>query len=357
MRARAVIGANFGDEGKGLIVDYLCRTEGAGMVVRFNGGAQAGHTVVTPEGQRHVFAHFGAGTFAGVPTFLSPFFICNPLLFFKELEKLNALGVHPVVYAHPECLITTFADMIMNQRREDKLGDQRHGSCGVGVNETIKRSRIPNLKITMGDLWNHMASLETKIEEICLKYAEFRTGAPIVRPDMIKHFIPGCWAFAEHVRPLGIEQCKDPVFEGAQGLLLDQNNKEYFPHLTRSNTGMKNVRSLCVQAGITDIDAYYVSRTYLTRHGAGPLPGENSSLHYYDDTNLDHNYQGRLRFARLDWNSMVARCKADGGAAIKFAVTHLDQFDPGVDAAFLSYGPTCNDVEVAPRARLKKSLP
>jgi adenylosuccinate synthase len=54
MRARAVIGANFGDEGKGLITDYLCATQGAGMVVRFNGGAQAGHTVVTPDWRRHV---------------------------------------------------------------------------------------------------------------------------------------------------------------------------------------------------------------------------------------------------------------------------------------------------------------
>lgn len=53
MRARVVIGANFGDEGKGLVTDYLCASEGAGMVVRFNGGAQAGHTVVTPDGRRH----------------------------------------------------------------------------------------------------------------------------------------------------------------------------------------------------------------------------------------------------------------------------------------------------------------
>lgn len=72
MRARAVIDSNFGDSGKGLMVDYLCQTGGE-VVVRFNGGANAGHTVVTPEGLRHVFRHFGAGSFYGVPTFLSSF--------------------------------------------------------------------------------------------------------------------------------------------------------------------------------------------------------------------------------------------------------------------------------------------
>ena len=88
MRARAVIGSNFGDEGKGLVVDYLCKTGGE-VVVRFNGGAQAGHTVVTPEGLRHVFRHFGSGTLYGVPTFLSQFFIVNPIIFFHELQDLR----------------------------------------------------------------------------------------------------------------------------------------------------------------------------------------------------------------------------------------------------------------------------
>ncbi len=79
MRCRAVIGANFGDEGKGLITDYLAQT-GGDVVVRFNGGAQAGHTVVTPEGRRHVFSHFGSGSFAELPTFFSQHTIVNPIL-------------------------------------------------------------------------------------------------------------------------------------------------------------------------------------------------------------------------------------------------------------------------------------
>ena len=76
--ATVVIGANFGDEGKGLITDFETRRQDAQLVARFNGGAQAGHTVVTDAGQRHVFGHISAGTFAGASTYLASTFIVNP---------------------------------------------------------------------------------------------------------------------------------------------------------------------------------------------------------------------------------------------------------------------------------------
>ena len=345
MRARAVIGANFGDEGKGLVTDYLC-AQGAGMVVRFNGGAQAGHTVVTPHGKRHVFGHIGSGAFEGVPTFLSQFFVCNPLLFFKEVEALNDIGVSPVVYAHPNCLVTTFADMMINQRLEDARGTKRHGSVGVGVHETVERCRLPELKITMSDLWNGN-SIEDRLATICGKYAAFRTGSEIPAPDkMIHAFQKWALKFAEQVHPLGIGQCKEPVFEGAQGLLLDQDNKEFFPHVTRSNTGMKNVRILCDQARIEDVDIYYVSRTYLTRHGAGPLPGEDATMLFRDDTNIDHPYQGTLRFAPLD-DGLETRCKLDShGKPHALVLTHCDQVAPSMAADLYVSGPTRSDVAV-----------
>lgn len=345
MRARAVIGANFGDEGKGLITDWLCR-QGAGMVVRFNGGAQAGHTVVTDDGRRHVFHHFGVGTFAGVPTYLSQYFILNPILHFQEKQALAALGLSPVVYAHPDCLVTTFADMFLNQELENKRGAGRHGSVGVGVSETIERSTLPELKITMADLWNDSRSLESKLVEISGKYARFRIGKAIEKPEaMIHAFVAGCRGFANDVHPLGIAQCPEPVFEGAQGLLLDQNNEEFFPHVTRSNTGIKNVRALCAQAGIGDIDAYYVSRTYLTRHGAGQLPGEDARMVFADDTNTEHQFQGRIRFAPLDYQDLRRRAGNDfGGAGYKLALTHMDQFPITGDADLHAFGPTASNV-------------
>lgn len=354
MRARVVIGANFGDEGKGLMTDYLCAREGAGVVVRFNGGAQAGHTVVTPDGERHVFQHFGSGAFAGVPTFLSQFFVCNPLQFAKEADALGAMGLAPEVYAHPTCRVTTFADMVINQRREDARGIKRHGSVGLGVHETMQRSEVSGLRITMADLWSGTRGrLADRMREICGKWAAFRTGTPIADAEaMIEAFLHGCEKFAATVHPAGIGQCKEPVFEGAQGLLLSQDNAAMAPHLTHSYTGMRNVRLLCEQAGIKAVDVYYVSRTYLTRHGAGPLPGEDAALFYPDDTNKPHPYQGHLRYAPLDYAALRARCDKDAaGAAYKLVLTHCDQRAPDATwyADMLAYGPTRQDVEAVRR--------
>lgn len=342
MKARVVIGANFGDEGKGLMTDYLC-SQGADVVVRFNGGAQAGHTVVTPSGDRHIFRHFGSGSMLGVPTFLSQFFVCNPILFFEELKQLTDLGLTPSIYAHPECLITTFIDMLINQKVEQKRAGKRHGSCGVGFHETIVRSGVKELKITIGDLWNGGKRLESQLTEICGKYFSYRCKEKFDNATVVEEFIKCCHEFANVVNPLGMGQCKNPVFEGAQGLLLDQNNKEYFPHLTHSNTGMKNVRVLCAQAGITDIETFYITRSYLTRHGAGPLPSENPMMVFEDETNQPNAFQGTLRFAPLDVHSLYKRCSNDvGGNRYKIVVTHCDQLepDPAINTSLFSTGPT-----------------
>jgi adenylosuccinate synthase len=346
MIARVVIGANFGDESKGLVTDWLC-SQGAGIVVRFNGGAQAGHTVVTPENERHVFRHFGSGTLCGVPTFLSQFFVCNPILFFEERKQLIDLGFHPEVYAHPDCLVTTFMDMLINQAKENKRGVKRHGSCGIGFHETIVRSNVPELKITMSDLWNGGKRLESQLAELCHKYAKFRTGESYDGSEAIPEFIECCNHFAQCVNPLGIAQCKDPVFEGAQGLLLDQDNKEFFPHVTHSSTGMKNVTVLCEQAGIKSKEIYYVSRTYLTRHGAGPLPGEDATMSFADETNHPTQFQGQLRFAPLVGELIHKRCQKDCGAIdYKLVLTHCDQLEPLLGADFYCDGPTRNSVSV-----------
>lgn len=337
MKARVVIGANFGDEGKGLIVDWLC-SQGAGWVVRFNGGANAGHTVVAPNGDRHVFRHFGAGTLVGVPTYLSQFFVCNPILFFEELKQLRALGVKPVVAAHPECLITTHVDMLINQHRERKRGARRHGSCGVGLHETQARSQVDSLKITLQDLWNNHR-IQEQIEEVGTRWASFRVGKAFHAADTVEQFAECALAFAEYVHPMGIAQAKDSVFEGAQGLLLSQDNAEYAPHLTHSYTGMHNVRKLCAQAGL-EPEITYVSRSYLTRHGMGRLPGEDTLLRYADDTNRETEWQGPLRFAPLDVGLRTRMAKDAGGAPYQLAVTHCDQRPSPIRAEIEVHGPS-----------------
>ena len=101
---KVVIGANFGDEGKGLMTDYFAaQSVGSCLVVLHNGGAQRGHTVVTPEGFRHVFHHFGCGTFAGADTYCAEEFVVNPALFREEYEKLAKHGHIHNFYINPKC--------------------------------------------------------------------------------------------------------------------------------------------------------------------------------------------------------------------------------------------------------------
>lgn len=342
-----MIGANFGDEGKGIVTDYLCRQYAPDYVVRFNGGANAGHTVVTPEGERHIFRHFGSGSFLGIPTYLSQFFVCNPILFFQELKELHDHNLFPLVYAHPDCKVTTYVDMVINQTKESNRTGKRHGSCGIGIHETMNRSQIQSLSLTVGELWNTPKSrIETKVAEIADSYARFRIGKPIDEPRAIEMFLSACEQFAQYVSPMGMAACSNPLFEGAQGLLLDQDNKDFYPHLTHSKTGMHNVLLLCAQAGITNITPYYVSRTYLTRHGAGRLPGEDVSLQFEDDTNKPNEWQGSMRFAPLESYGLVDRCEKDSdGLVAKLVLTHHDQLQANMQCNLLVSGNTRDHVE------------
>jgi adenylosuccinate synthase len=305
--------------------------------------------VVTPQGQRHVFKHFGSGTLLGVPTYLSQFFVCNPILFFEELRELNGMGIDPVVAAHPGCLITTHVDMLINQHKERARGVKRHGSTGVGLHETEQRSRVPELRLTFGDLLNG-TDIADRLREISNRWSKFRTGEAFDPDGGIEAFVACGRAFARRVQPMGAANLKDPVLEGAQGLLLSQDNEAMRPHLTHSYTGMRNARIICTQAGL-EPEPYYVSRTYLTRHGVGPLPGEGRLTRTVtDDTNFDNQWQGPLRFAQLD-DDLRDRVAADaGGARSKLIFTHCDQLEPTATEYAMSYGPTREDVDAAVRA-------
>jgi hypothetical protein len=91
---------------------------------------------------------------------------------------------------------------------------------------------------------------------------------------------------------------------------------------------MRNVRELCKQGNIEQVEIYYLSRSYLTRHGAGPLPNEDKSLRYFDNTNNENQWQGALRFAPICYKSLVDQCDKDAkGQPYKLVVTHCDQLE------------------------------
>lgn len=120
---KVVIGANFGDEGKGLMTDYFCHqatSNGESCVVAMgNGGAQRGHTVVDPSGIRHVFKHFGSGTFSMADTYCTSDFILNPMEFRREYEELSTINYTPQLYWNLNCRWSTPYDMIINQIVEE----------------------------------------------------------------------------------------------------------------------------------------------------------------------------------------------------------------------------------------------
>jgi adenylosuccinate synthase len=333
MRNKAIIGANFGDEGKGLMTDYfVSQFKGNCTVVRFNGGAQAGHTVVTPEGKRHKFSHFGAGSLLGAPTYLSRFFLVNPILFLKELEELDFL---PEVYVDDNCLVSTPYDMHINQLEELARGDKRHGSCGFGINETIERSSKEEFCLRAEDL--RFSVWKEKLGDIAYDYYPRRLkelGQPNPMFDLVL-FMQAFVEFRSRVAICdhAIIEDDDLVFEGAQGLLLDQNHK-FFPHVTRSNTGFENVKVLLREMGRTgdDTEVVYVTRSYLTRHGRGPLPTEVYKPLYrgiVDDTNVYNEFQEDLRFGILDLPYLCSSVDADvernGVQQASIAITCLDQ--------------------------------
>lgn len=357
--AKAVIGANYGDEGKGLMTDYHVAPAGPdGVVVRFNGGAQAGHTVTTPGGTRHVFSHIGSGALAGAATFLSRHFICNPAMFFKEAARLAETGLPrlPPVLVDDRAPVSTLYDILVNQIVERHRGNGRHGSCGVGIGETVERNLDPDFALTMADLRHgagyllHRLSairdgyVPRRLAELGIPGLDAEAAAWLASDTAMQGYAHAAMQFrraTQPARPARLAEYAQVVFEGAQGLLLDQD-RGAFPYVTRSRTGIRNALDVAAEAGLGALDVTYVTRAYLTRHGAGPLPNELPGPPYAgieDRTNVPNEFQGTLRFAHLDLDLLEQTIRADFADALLFpgvaatlnlAVSCLDQAGPAV---------------------------
>jgi len=341
------------------------------LVVRFNGGAQAGHTVFTPEGKRHVFSHFGSGTFLGIPTYLYKYFVVNPIIFRKEYEIIK--DEKPKIIVDPRCYITTPYDMMYNQFLEELRGNDRHGSCGMGIGATMERyekSILPwkfsilNMDevIPIYEYYIHKIRellpivLYNRDEDFYMKWMDMFNDQ-----NIYTHFKEDINFFRENT----IFQIKEnfkfdhAIFEGAQGLALDQNMGR-FPYVTRSNTGMRNVIKAQREIKFDINEIVYVTRTYLTRHGADPNFSEwkrDFPKGIEDNTNVENSWQGKIRYGRWmegEYKQLMARIHLDlksnglvwNKNKTSIALTHRDQynFSPVWNYKYSSYGPTRNDV-------------
>lgn len=350
-RYASVLGLGFGDCGKGLFVDAIARRWQAHTIVRFNGGAQAGHNVVTPDAQ-HTFSQFGAATFVpGVRTLLFDPMILHPTALLAEAQVLAAAGVSDALarlQIDGRCRITTPFHQAAGRLRELLRGSAAHGTCGVGVGETVRYSlEHPEQILRYADLL-HVNKARDKLQAIReTLLAEFE---PLCMPDheeelrvlqsdtIASKWLATAYALARQC-PIESEeaihtQLTQPgtvLFEGAQGVLLDEL-RGFHPHTTWSRINTATVEQTLMRFDIpAHIDHYGVLRTYLTRHGAGPLPTQDNSLDVLlpELHNIAQGWQGHFRRGHPDAVLLHYALESIGKLS-GLLISHMDIFARGV---------------------------
>lgn len=327
MNHKAVIGIAYGDEGKGAVVDRYCATGDYSAVVRFNGGCQAAHNVITNDGRHHTFAQFGSGTLQGVPTYLSEFMMVEPLSLANEAAGLKAIGVpdpYSLLTIHPKALVTTPYHWLVNRAREDARGWGRHGSCGRGIGATAEYALQEPYALRVEDL---------KSRELVYRKL-LRMGPWLRENDVEMGHCTDAWTLAETYYWTVHKTIKisadlpkgNLVFEGAQGVLLDEH-VGFHPYTTWSTVTPHNIFTMVPRESVEVIG---VTRTYMTRHGAGPFVTEDSSLQVPESHNKDENYQGPWRVGHLDIPALKYAIDSCGGIDGLY-VTHADAMIPQME--------------------------
>ena len=346
MRTIAVIGKNFGDEGKGFTCSRLASSLKKSLIIKHNGGGQAGHTVEDPKGKwRFIHHQIGAGAEYHVPTLFADSFMPDLFQLGKEVKDFTELfGFQPILNSEKNARITTIDDVLLNMGAELARGKNRHGSCGMGIEECVQRNAA-GYGITVEELatWSKQELLH-RLKLIRKEYTGRRaeilgiqapTSSKAMKQSNLINFSitsnPSNFSnisnpyfemlnnetvlenFVEEVKEnvkilslvdadrKWLEQFQHLIFETGQGLLLDQDYEAYAPHLTSSKTGIQNPTIFLEKRGLSLDEAIYVTRPYVTRHGNGPLPCEvdRSELPGVgeDPTNQTNEWQGTLRYA------------------------------------------------------------
>jgi len=345
MKARIVVGSNWGDEGKGTVVAKYSKDNGKTLNILTNGGAQRGHSVLTENGSI-TYQHFGSGTCHNADTYYSPFFILNPMQFAKEYAELIVKPKN--VIRHPHCKWSTPYDMMANAISEELRN--RHASCGMGIWNTIKRY-METSPITLDRFYNHPIRMKLEYLNAVKSYYERSMTIPdnwksVWHSDNIRlHFIEDCKFMVENTDVAMVEafpnQYDNLIFENGQGLLLCDTGKDTYD-TTPSNTGIKYAMSILREMGLVDdkgikngnsLSLHYVTRPYLTRHGDGELQSQtlrsNLSRSVKEDrTNIWNGFQGEFRYGHLDIGDLKERIEKDArGLDYEVELTHCDEMD------------------------------
>jgi len=276
-----IIGTQWGDEGKGKIVDLLA--EYADIVVRFQGGNNAGHTMVV-NGQQFISHLVPSGILQGKTCMIGNGVVVDPEVLLKEFDRLNEKGINIT----PDNLkISERAHVIMpyhkaiDRAREKKKGDKKIGTTGRGIGpcyedkatrrgirfvdlidpEVLEEKVHANLEEKNFYLKNYLKAATLEADPIIRRYLEFA--------DLLRSFVANVSAELNKA----IKDRKEILFEGAQGTHLDIDHGTY-PYVTSSNVVAGNA---CCGSGIgpTQIKCVLgVAKAYTTRVGYGPFPTE-----------------------------------------------------------------------------------
>lgn len=342
----------YGDAGKGSIVDYLVRQKGAHTVLKYNGVAQAAHNVVTPDGRHYTFSHFGSGSFVpGTRTYISQFALVHPYRMCEEEEALRKVGVTDAfkrMFVDGQTILISPYEQAANRLKEIARGGGRHGSCGMGVGETMSDSlEHPEVVLKAVDAFDKRAVRRKLYKLRDLKWSQLEKIVRNLPDNEQARFEVGLFEDMSLVDRIAdyffswaeVIQIVDPTFarkmfdqpgvlvaEGSQGVLLDEWFG-FFPYNTWTTLTTLNAETLMnfhhydgerIRLGLL--------RGYGTRHGAGPFVTEDAGLtgQMQDYHNSNNPWQ---REFRVGYPDLVAAKYgvAVTGALNGLVVTNLDR--------------------------------
>ena len=329
--AVVVVGAQWGDEGKGKIVDLLAQE--ANVVCRYQGGPNAGHTIIA-DGETFKLRQLPSGVISGKTSLIGAGCVVDPEVLLDELDELAARGLDPSVV-----VVSGNAHLIMpwhvaiDRASERRLGKLQIGTTrrGIGPAYADKASRIG---IRVQDVLDPKI-LRQKIEVALAEKNIWLERVYELEPFELEDIVMRYEAYARRLRPYvgdtsllvdrALREEKDVLFEGAQATLLDLDHGTY-PFVTSSSTVAANAAG-GMGIGPTRIDRVIgVAKAYVTRVGAGPFPTEIEGADQERVRELGGEYgtvTGRER--RCGWLDLVAlRYAVRLNGITSLAVTKLD---------------------------------
>jgi adenylosuccinate synthase len=331
----AVIGAQWGDEGKGKIVDWLA--ERADVVVRFQGGHNAGHTLVVGE-KVYKLSLLPSGIVRGTPSVIGNGVVLDPWHLKSEIEKLRGQGVDvtpDTLKIADTCPLILPLHGELDGLREDASGAGKIGTTRRGIGPAYE-DKVGRRAIRVCDL-AHLHELEPQLDRLLAHHDALRAGfgvGPIDRAALIAQleeiagfvlpFAEPVWRMLHDARARG----KRILFEGAQGVLLDIDHGTY-PFVTSSNTVAGTAAS---GTGLGPNAVGFVlgiTKAYTTRVGSGPFPTEQDNETGERLGTRGHEFgtvTGRKR--RCGWfDSVLVRQSAAVSGITGIALTKIDVLD------------------------------